>query len=265
MSSERPAANGVAAQAGAAMIDLENKLHVFLQRGLIRRPPTNWQVAQGSLAMARTVIAVKPDDRARYHGSVFGSPWLRTPVLVVYTLGGHLRIGAGIRARERQLRTHLLGVIHHGQPVFDLQLVQTFEQGLERLLHHLDAVDRGQTWMRRLERRVVDAIVPDGAQYRERLRRYVERAAKFDYDDGVPPGVRPEFSTFVRFMNHCAEAYPARSRDEHVWVLVRRLAKLFIARRLPPASCVEELPVASIGAGGGDGGGAGAGAGSGSP
>jgi hypothetical protein len=215
------------------MIDLEHKLRVFLQQGLVRRPPTNWQVAQGSLEMARTVIAVKPDDGARYRGSLFGSPWLRTPVLLVYTLGGHMRIGAGIRARERHLRTHLLGVVHHGQPVFDLQLLQTFERGLDRLRGHLDAVDLARTWVRRVERRLVDAIVPDGSRYRERLRQYVERAARFDYDDVVPPGVRPEFSTFVRFMNHCAEAYPARSRDEQLWVLLRRLVKLFIAKRLP--------------------------------
>ena len=218
------------------MVDLHRRLQPFAARGLIQRVPTNWQVAQGSLEMARTVVAVKPDDRARYRGALFGHPALRTPILIAYTLGGHMRIGAGIRAREWHLHAHLLAVVHHGQPVFDLQLVQTFPNGLARLRARVDLVDAGRTAWRRWERWWIDRVVPGGHEYRERLRGYIRRAARFDYDSAVPPGVRPEFATLVSFMSYCAEAYPASWRGMSVWQQLRQLRALVTRPRLlPPA------------------------------
>ena len=218
------------------MIDLSKKLAPFVRRGLLTDLPNNWQVAQGSLEMARTVLSVKPDDADRYRGAPLGRPLLRTPFLVAYTLGQHLRVGAGIRASQRGLHTHLLAVHHHGMPVFDLQLVQTFPHGLARLRRRIDDVDAGRSWWRRRERWLVDAIVPDGRAYRELLRGWIRRAARFDYDGEIPPGVRPEFATLVSFMRHCAVAYPATWRGLGLTGKVRQLWRLVTSPRLLPSS-----------------------------
>ena len=198
-------------------LDLEEKLSFFLDNGLLDKLPTKWQVLQGEAEMVPYVVLPFEDDDKRYKDTSIGKyKSLRTILLASYTLGGHLRAGTGLLASERDLQKHLLGVFHLGQPVYDLQLLQTFPKGLENLerrihilnepLEKLHADKLGSTRSRlRFEKRFLETIVPQG--YHDQLLLDIERAQKLDYDPAHDTR-RPEFWSLVNFMGYCATNFP---------------------------------------------------------
>jgi hypothetical protein len=213
---------------------LFQRLSPFIERGLIERVPTNWQIFQGSVEMLQYVVIPDMDDGRRYAGAPLGHPVVRTPFLVAYTLGGHFNVGSGLRASERALQKHLLAVHHFGQPVYDLQLAQTHPDGLGRLRRKFEDVRRGATSLHRLERTFVGGIVPSWDAYCEAMLDHIDRAARFDYD-AAPAWARKEFWSLSAFMDHCANAYPATVKGERPFKLLRRLfALLTRARPAPP-------------------------------
>jgi hypothetical protein len=214
---------------GLPLIDLHKRLAIFVEHGFIRRVPTNWQATQGSLEMILYVITPKPGDRERYAGASFGRWWLRSPLLVFYTAGAYFRAGCGIRVRENSQRKHLLGVKHPEQPVYDLQLVQTFPNGLANLRQRFLEVREGKKWYRRFERRFLGLIVPNWDEYCEFLLAQIARAEAFDYDP-APAWCRAEHWSFVEFMNYCATVFPASPKEECLFPMVRRLCQLFLRR-----------------------------------
>lgn len=214
---------------GLPLVDLRTRLAIFVERGLIRRVPTNWQVTQGSWEMFLYVVHPKPGDRERYAGASFGRWWLRWPLLVFYTLGAYFRAGCGIRVPENSQRKHLLGVKHPEQPVYDLQLVQTFPNGLANLRRRFLEVREGKKWYRRLERRFLGLIVPRWDEYCEFVLAQIARAEEFDYDP-PPAWCRAEHWSLAEFMNYCAESFPATMREENFFPMLRRLTKLFFRR-----------------------------------
>lgn len=199
-------------------LDLEEKLSFFLDNGMLDRVPTKWQVLQGEVEMLPYVVLPFDDDDERYKDTSIGKhKLLRTALLAGYTYGGHLRAGTGLAVNERDLQKHLLGVFHLGQPVYDLQLLQTYPRGLENLerrihilnepLEKLHADKIGSTRSRlRLEKRFLESIVPQG--YHDQLLVEIERAKELDYDPAHDTR-RPEFWSLVGLMDYCATHFPA--------------------------------------------------------
>jgi len=200
---------------------------------MIDRVPTKWQIFQGSVEMLQYVVIPDSDDGRRYAGAPLGHPILRTPFLVGYTLGGHFNVGSGLRASERSLQKHLLAVYHFGQPVYDLQLVQTFPDGLERLRRKFSDVHAARTRLSKFERAFVGSIVPAWDDYCEAILGHIERADRFEYDQ-APAWARKEFWSLSDFMNHCADAYPSTMHGERPLALLRRLFRLLTRERPAP-------------------------------
>ena len=213
---------------------LSSRLAPLIERGLIARPPTTWQILQGNVEMLPYVVIPDADDGRRYAGAPLGNPIVRTPFLVAYTLGGHFSVGSGLRSGEATLQKHLLAVYHNGQPVYDLQLAQTFPDGLERLRRRFLDVRRAATRIRRFERAFVGAIVPSWDDYCAAMLGHIDRASRFEYDP-APDWCPDKFWSFASFMNHCASTFPADARGERPFALARRLYRLFTSRwRNPP-------------------------------
>lgn len=208
---------------------LLSRLSPLIERGLIARAPTPWQILQGNVEMLPYVVIPDADDRRRYAGAPLGHPIVRTPFLVTYTFGGHFSVGSGLSSSEASLQKHLLAVYHNGQPVYDLQLAQTFPDGLERMRSRFLAVRDAPSRALRIERALVGAIVPSWHDYCTAMLGHIDRAARFDYDS-APDWCPERFWSFAAFMNHCALSFPPFFRGENPLALTRRLFRLFTGK-----------------------------------
>ncbi|MCO4771065.1 MAG: hypothetical protein KDA24_13605 [Deltaproteobacteria bacterium] len=195
-------------------IDLPQRLAPFIASGLVETLPTPWQLRQGELEMAPWVISTDVTDEEAYRRTPLAHPIARQPLLLS-TIGlDHFAMGSGLASSLDSVIKHLHLTWHSGFPLFDLQLVQTHEHGLEWLRASLEEARAGATRRgRRLDgiaRRLY--VDPDG--YYDRFLAgdgWIARAEAFDYPTPESEGcaMPPEFFGLVPFVNHCAQAYPA--------------------------------------------------------
>ncbi|TNF27840.1 MAG: hypothetical protein EP329_18995 [Deltaproteobacteria bacterium] len=217
---------------------LRTRLRPFLKRGLIRGVPTSWQLLQGQIEMAPYVVMPDKGDRLRYAGAPFGHPILRQPLLLAEIGLDHLRVGHGLGARLDSQLKHLAFVSHEGMPVYDLQLLQTHEDGLERLRRFFLAIDAGATSEGRRHRRLAELIIPDAAGYRARFTArggFIDRAARFDYPPPSADFLRPELSSLTGFIDYCLERFDPEPAGTPLWRHAAHLAELS-TRRLREAA-----------------------------
>jgi len=208
--------------------DLQSRLQVFVEAGLLERVPTDWQLFLGQLEMAPYVVMPDAGDAARYAGAPLGHPLLRTPVVFSQIGWEHLRVGHGLHSSLKAIVLHIAYVFHEGMPSFDLQLVQTHPDGLETLRAFLNAIDEGATAEFRHHRRLIDLVLPNAAGYRRDFTApggYIDRALAFDYPtaEEVAPFLRPEFTDLSRFVAYCERTFPASPRQ---WSPGRSLATM---------------------------------------
>ena len=168
--------------------------------------------------MAPYVALPDAGDRARYAGAPLGHPLFRTPVVFSEIGLDHFRVGHGLHARSESLYRHLNFVFHEGIPIFDLQLVQTVPEGLEKLRAYTRAIDEGSTRKARWQRRRIDSILPRAHEYRQRFLEpggWIDRCALFDYPGEADTAdfLRPEFTSLVRFANYCARTFPKSASE----------------------------------------------------
>ena len=221
----------------------KSRLAVFVNAGLIKRVPTPWQLFLGQLEMAPYVFLPDDTDRIRYQGTRFGHPLARTPI-VLWNVGlDHFRVGSGLGAKPASVYRHLNFVYHHGMPAYDLQLAQTIPNGLEALRLCTEEIERGATKAGRRQRRWIDRVVPNAAEYRHRFLRkggWIDQAANLDYprDSQIPTFQRQEFTSLARFANYCATAFPGSPGDvpfsslpKRLWQLTTRGVRDFLQRK----------------------------------
>ena len=194
--------------------DLPIRLRPFLDAGLLSDLPTPFQLRQGELEMAPWVISTDVTDESAYRRSIWAHPVLRQPRLLVEIGLDHFAMGSGLNSALGSVVKHLQLTWHSGFPVFDLQLIQTHEGGLDALRRSLLASRDGTTAEgRRLDglarRLFVDAdgyyarFLDDGG--------WIDRAAAFDYPTAAEEGsaVPEHFFGLAPLIDHCARAYPA--------------------------------------------------------
>lgn len=208
------------------------RLKDFLDAGLIEAIPTDWQLLQGECEMAPYVVTPDSGDDARYYGAPMSHPVLRTPIVFGHIGWEHLRIGHGLHSSPLALFKHLTIVQHEGMPLYDIQLIQTVPDGLERFREYTQAVQDGKTAARRRERRLVDLVIPNAADYRRKFLEpdgWIDRAARFDYDP-TPVFIRPEFASLITFLNYCLHAYPPHKESMVLTERVGHIARLMSQR-----------------------------------
>ncbi|MGE3673131.1 MAG: hypothetical protein AB7K71_25885, partial [Polyangiaceae bacterium] len=81
------------------------------------------------------------------------------------------------------------------------------------------AIEDGSTRQARRQRRWIDRVLPKASEYRQKFLApggWIDQAEAFDYptEKDVAGFLRPEFTDLVRFVNHCANAYPASPLEQ---------------------------------------------------
>lgn len=212
---------------------LNLRLSPFTDAGLLSAVPNPWQIIQGSFEMAPYVVIPDEDDSDRYGPAPIGHPLLRTPIVLAYIGPDHFQIGSGLRAAPRSIIRHLCIVHHQVMPDYDLQLLQTHEEGTDRLKHYLRELDHPRPRLIvRLHRRMISAVMPDPKGYRNELIRpggWIDQAERMEFtpEEVMPEHLRKEFFSLTRFLRHCLtlpETCPTWSKPS---ALLRRLGTRF--------------------------------------
>jgi hypothetical protein len=189
----------------ASPAEIDGRLRRLEALGLIRGRPTRLQILFGGLDMLRFVIEPASRDYYRQRGIGFGFHQLLRvlddPVSMIDP--------TGFLSDRDTIVGHVMQVVHLN-PIYDLQLIQMFEDGLEDFEHQVQAMVDGT----HPRARSIGAIVED-AGYHARLLDYVRR---FRADPATPPLVREEqtlrsdphfaaaertFATLPGFIEYC--------------------------------------------------------------
>jgi hypothetical protein len=202
--------------------EIERRLQTLARLGLIQQRPTSAQIFFGGLDMLRFVIEPAARDYYRQKGISFGFHQLLRvlddPVSMIDP--------TGFLSERDTIVGHVMQVVHLN-PVYDLQLIQMFPDGLEDFERQVQAMVQGT----HPRRRTISAIVED-PDYHVRLLDYVRR---YRADPHTPPLVRVEqtlradshfaaaertFATLPGFIAYCnklpASFLPLARRLRHV-------------------------------------------------
>jgi hypothetical protein len=213
---------------------LSQRVRVFREAGLLDRVPTLFQLHQGELQMAPYVTSTDATAEEGYRGARLGHPVLRQPLIVSQVGLDHFRLGSALGVKLSSLCAHLQLTFHQGMPVFDLQVIQTHDDGLDVLRSSLVELLAGRTPRARRRRRLASLILANPDAYWSSFlgdQGWIARAARFDYPDAEEQGSAfpPEYYSLVGFLRHCAESFPAsasevplRAWPTHVLDLVSR-------------------------------------------
>jgi hypothetical protein len=159
--------------------EIDRRLCALERLGYIRRRPDRLQILFGGIDMLRFVIEPASRDYYRQKGISFGFHQLLRvlddPVSMIDP--------TGFLSDRDTIVGHVMQVVHLN-PVYDLQLIQMFDDGLEDFERQVAAMVAGT----HPRQRTIGAIVED-AGYHARLLDYVRR---FRADPRTPPLVREE-------------------------------------------------------------------------
>lgn len=161
--------------------EIDARLATLEERGFIDQRPTRLQILFGGLDMVRFVIEPAARDYYTQRGISFGFHQvlraLDDPVSIIDPTGF-------LSARDT-IVGHIMQVVHLN-PIYDLQLLQMFPDGLENLEQQVTAMVDGT----HPRHKTIGAVVED-PEYHARLLEYV-RAYRADPD--TPQLVREEQS-----------------------------------------------------------------------
>src|SRR5688572_30827204 len=114
-------------------MSLASRLQVFVDAGLLARIPTRWQLLQGEIEMTPYVVSTDATSEEGYRDHLASHPLVRQLTIFAHVGPDHLRTGSALGAKLESICAHLIVTFHRGMPVFDLQVIQTHDRGLERL------------------------------------------------------------------------------------------------------------------------------------
>jgi len=159
--------------------EVERRLATLESRGLAPARPTRLQLVFGGIDMLRFMIEPGSRDYYRQKGISFGFHQLLRvlddPVSMIDP--------TGFLSDRDTIIGHLMQVTHLN-PIYDVQILQCFEGGLDELERQLDQMLAGS----HPRQRTIGAIVED-AGYHARLREWVRR---YREDPSAVPPVREQ-------------------------------------------------------------------------
>lgn len=210
---------------------LEERLQVFVDAGLLPRVPTRWQLLQGEIEMTPYVVSTDATAEEGYREHLASHPLVRQLRLFAHVGVDHLRTGSALGARLDSVCAHLILTFHRGMPVFDLQVVQTHERGLEQLSVAIDETLAGSSPIGRRRHKLGATLLRDHAGYLNAFlgdAGYIARAARFDYPTATDQGSAfpREFWSLVDLAAYCERTFPARPRDLALSRYPQHLARL---------------------------------------
>jgi hypothetical protein len=159
--------------------ELERRLATLERRGIVDARPTPLQLLFGGLDMLRFLITPAARDYYEQRGISFGFHqllrFLDDPVSLIDPIG--------LLSDRDTIVGHVMQVVHLN-PIFDLQLIQMFDDGLEDFERQVAAMVEGTH-----PRHATIAAIVEEADYHRRLLDYVRR---FRSDPRTAPLVRGE-------------------------------------------------------------------------
>jgi hypothetical protein len=215
--------------------EIERRLQTLQAKGYVSRRPTRLQILFGGLDMLRFVIEPASRDYYRQKGISFGFHQL----LRLLDDPVSLLDPTGFLSDRDTIVGHVMQVVHLN-PVYDLQLIQMFPDGLEDFERQVQAMVDGT----HPRCRTINAIVED-PDYHRRLLDYVRR---FRQDPDTPPPVREEqtlradphfaaaeqqFATLPGFIAYC-NRLPTRAAE--LFGRMRALERYPLEERREPVS-----------------------------
>ncbi len=191
----------------ASPAEIPGRLARLRARGYVERAPSRAQLIFGGLDMVRFVIEPAARDYYKQKGISFGLHQLLRvlddPVSMIDPTGF-------LSARDTIIG-HLMQVVHLN-PIYDLQLLESFDDGLDELEQQVRQMLDGT----HPRHRTIAAIVEDPDYHR----RLLDYAVRFRADRGAAPPVRQEqtlradpifaaaeqtFATLPGFLRYCTK------------------------------------------------------------
>lgn len=199
-------------------IEMQRRLAVFVDAGLLERIPTTWQIRQGELEMTPYVISTDATAEEGYRDRAIAHPLVRQLVLLSHVGRDHLRSGSALDASLESICAHLVLTFHRGMPGFDLQIIQTHPGGLARLAAAVEEALARSTALGKRRWGIAAALFANPSHYLEQFlgdSGWIARAARFDYESVASAGSKfpPEFFTLAAFLGYCARQFPAVPRE----------------------------------------------------
>ncbi len=218
--------------------DLDERLQIFVEAGLLNAVPTWWQEQQGTLEMTPWVLSPDVTNEGQYRDSLWAKPVVRQPFLAMYIGLDHFATGSGLKMKLSSICRHLQLTWHDGMPVFDLQVIQSHENGLEIFRQKTLELIADETPEARRQNQIARRLFPDPVAYYRLFTDpggYIDRAQAFDYPTAEQQNskVPAHFFSLVGFLQHCADNHPATRREVGL-MLPARVARLALQNWIGP-------------------------------
>jgi len=214
--------------------EVNRRLRRLKSKGFMEKIPSHKQLAFGSLDMLRYFIAPGANDYYRTRGINFAFH----QVLRFLDDPAGLMDPIGVRLSRDSIIGHVLGVVH-ANPVYDLQLLEMFEDGLDEIERQTEQMVKGT----HKAQKSIGSIVED-PEYHARLLELIRRYRK---DPLTKPLIRragemrsnPYFilaecmygtmPSAMRYMNRLPDSF---------WALVKHY---FTEKKINPKYCDEHV------------------------
>lgn len=199
-------------------MSLADRLNIFVAAGLVPRVPTRWQLLQGEIEMTPYVVSTDATAEEGYRDHLASHPLVRQLAIFGHVGLDHLRTGSALGAKLESVCAHLILTFHRGMPVFDLQVIQTHDHGLDRLRAAIRETLASSTKLGSRRKRIASRLLLDPTGYLEQFlgdTGFIARAERFDYPTPEDQGSKfpREFWSLVDLANYCAATFPERPRD----------------------------------------------------
>jgi hypothetical protein len=218
-------------------MSLASRLQVFVDAGLLARIPTRWQLLQAEIEMTPYVVSTDATAEEGYRDHLASHPLVRQLRIFAHVGPDHLRTGSALGAKLESICAHLIVTFHRGMPVFDLQVIQTHDRGLDRLREAILETLEGSSPVGIRRRSITSTLLREPVAYLEQFLGddgYIARAARFEYPGPTDQGSKfpREFWSLVDLATYAEASFPARPRDlawthypKHVMRLAGRRAR----------------------------------------
>jgi hypothetical protein len=212
-------------------VSLADRLNVFVTAGLLPRVPTRWQLLQGEIEMTPYVVSTDATAEEGYRDHLASHPLVRQLAIFGHVGLDHLRTGSALGAKLESVCAHLILTFHRGMPVFDLQVIQTHDHGLDRLRDAIRETLDSSTKIGARRRTIASRLLLDPVGYYEQFLGddgFIARAARFEYPAATEQGSNfpAEFWSLVDLAAYCEATFPAHPRDLAWSEYPRHLARL---------------------------------------
>jgi hypothetical protein len=172
----------------------EARFEFFVAHGILDAVPHPRQVMLATIEMMPFAFNETPVERAANRQSLWGYVPLRVPLQLLYCPQQAI-VWNGLLATPSTLVRHLVSAFHEdGVIAYDLQLLQSYPDGLELLQRSSEEIASG-------EEPLAFMLSAIAGGYHAHLAELARAARRFEY----PADLHPHFSSLIGFGRYCLQ------------------------------------------------------------